>query len=236
MRQIVWANAKAGRRVLVESIEVSPDDIADALAATVAGVNARNLATAHKADQADYLAAVRALDRGNLHVFDCDRSLAAICARAKAINANSPLDLIAIDYLGLIADCEATHPGQTKASAIGRVTKTLKSLAMELGCVIICLSQLNRQSVTDGNREPRLSDLRDSGDIEQDADRVIFIHRPDEDPITKFQQKDTDDVQDRPRFFVNLIQAKGRNVGTSLVAFHFRRAVTRFEMIARNAA
>lgn len=235
MRQITLANAKGGAHVMVESLEVSADDIADALAATQAGVNKGNLAKAHKADQADYLAAIRHLDLENLHVFDCDRSLGAILARAKALHVSRPLDLIAIDYLGLISDCEAGR-GENKAAAIGRVTKALKSLAMELDCVILLLAQLNRQSVTDGNREPRLSDLRDSGDIEQDADRVIFIHRPDENPLTKIAQKDTDKLAERPRFFVNLIQAKGRNVGTGVVSFYFRRDITRFEAIERRVA
>jgi replicative DNA helicase len=231
MRQIVAANAKAGAHVLVESLEVSADDIADAIAATASGVNRRNLAKAHPSDQRDYLAAVRALALDNLHVFDCDRTLAATVARAKAIHAARPLDLIAIDYLGYIRDCEPTGRGETKASAVGRVTRALKALAMELDCVILLAAQLNRQAANDSNREPRLSDLRDSGDTEQDADRVIFIHRPDEDPLTKCQQRDTDDMRDRPRFFQNIIQAKGRNVGTGIVSVYFRRDVTRFEEI-----
>lgn len=101
-------------------------------------MNRRNLAAAHTADQDDYLAAVRNLDLANLHVFDCDRSLAATAARAKALHASRPLDLLAIDYLGLIRDCEQTARGETKA---------LKSLALELDCVILLLAQLNRQSV-----------------------------------------------------------------------------------------
>jgi replicative DNA helicase len=235
MRQIVAANAKAGANVLVESLEVSADDIADSLAATLSGVSRRDLSRAHPSDQRDYLAAARALDLDYLHVFDCDRTLAAIVARAKAIHASRPIDLVAIDYLGLIRDCEAAR-GETKAAAIGRVTKALKSLAMELDCVILLLAQLNRQSVTDGNREPRLSDLRDSGDIEQDADRVIFIHRPDADPLTGTDQRDTDSLSERPRFFQNVVQAKGRNVGTGIVSFYFRRAITRFEAVDRRSA
>lgn len=235
MRQIVAANARNGAITLVESLEVSADDIADSLAATAAGIAWTDLASAHHADQADYIAAIHRFDLGNLHVFDRDRSLAAIVARAKAIHSAGGLDLLAIDYLGLIRDCEQAGRGETKASAIGRVTKALKSLALELGCTILLLAQLNRQSAQDGNREPRLSDLRDSGDIEQDADRVIFIHRPDEDPLTRRAQKDTDDATDCPRFFQNVIQAKGRSVGTGIVSTYFRRTVTRFEPIAREA-
>lgn len=236
MRQISLSAAEAGANVLVESLEVSADDIADSFAATRSGVNRRDLRASSKAAQASFLAALRGLPVERLHVFDGDRSLAAIVARAKSLNAVLPLDLIAIDYLGLIADCEQAGRGETKASAVGRVTKSIKALAMELGCVVILLAQLNRQSVTDGNREPRLSDLRDSGDIEQDADRVIFLHRPSDDPLTKAPQPDTADISSRPRFFVNLIQSKGRSVGTGIVSYYFNRAVTRFEPISRASA
>jgi replicative DNA helicase len=112
---------------------------------------------------------------------------------------------------------------------VGAVTKALNRIAMENGVVVVCLAQLNRQSVVEGNREPRLSDLRDSGDIEQDADRVVFIHRPDECPITKRRQDTLDTLSDLPRYGCALVQAKGRNVGTAYGAALFSRKLARFE-------
>jgi len=235
MRPIVAKAAFEGCNALVESLEVPPDDIAIQMAASMSRVNWGQLPSAHDAEQKDFLDALRSLSVPNLHVFDCDRTLAAITARAKAIHSTKPLDVVAIDYLGLVADCDPSR-GETKAQAVGRVMKALKRLAGELNCVVLILAQLNRQSVTQGNREPILSDLRDSGDIEQDADRVIFIHRPDEDRITRAEQSDTDSLADRPRFFQLLIQAKGRNVGTGLVEFYFDRATTRFTPAADEPA
>jgi len=100
--------------------------------------------------------------------------IAARCRREKAIGGVSA---VVVDYLGLIKDAGQF---QTKALAVAEITRRLKTLAKEIDAPIVCLSQLNRESVKDagGSREPKLSDLRDSGAIEQDADSVIFLHRP----------------------------------------------------------
>jgi replicative DNA helicase len=86
----------------------------------------------------------------------------------------------------------------------------------------------------ESNREPRLTDLRDSGDIEQDADRVLFIHRPDEDPLNGRNQAKNEDAEDRPQDFVNIIQGKGRNVGQGqIVSFYFKRTTATFTPATR---
>ncbi len=228
LRAIVLSCAKAKQNVLFESIEVPPDDIADQAASSISGVCATSLAEANKVEQQNFLDAIAAMNVPNLHVFDSDRTLGAIVARAKAIHAKTPLHVLAVDYLGLIADCEGSRH-ETKAAAIGKVTKALKRLAGELDCVLLLLCQLNRLSAQESNREPRLTDLRDSGDIEQDADRVLFIHRPDEDPLTCTNQAKNEDAEDRPRDFVNIVQGKGRNVGQGqIVSFYFKRATATF--------
>jgi len=232
-RALVEFHAIAGRNVLVESMEMTGQEIALALASARSGIGFTGLADRHVAEQAEFLAAVRAQARPNLHVFTRDHSLAAIVARAKAIHAGSPLDLIVVDYLGLIADCQSSQR-ENKTDAIGRVTKALKRLAGELNCVVVLLAQLSRLSATDKNREPGLTDLRDSGNIEEDASRVVFLHRPSEDPLTKQEQTSSKDAEDRPRYFVNAIQGKGRNVGDGQVfSFYFQRATTRFSPAER---
>jgi replicative DNA helicase len=234
-RAIIEFDAAAGRNVLVESMEMTGQEIALAAAAARSGVSFNGLADAHARDQADYLAALHAQARPNLHVFTRDHSLAAIVARAKAIHAGSPLDLVVVDYLGLIADCQSSQR-ENKVDAIGRVTKALKRLAGEMDCVVVLLAQLSRLSATDSNREPRLTDLRDSGNIEEDASRVIFLHRPNEDPLTQTEQTSSKDAEDRPRYFVNAIQGKGRNVGDGQVfSFYFHRATTKFVPAQRPA-
>ena len=227
-RGIASAAAIAGRAILFESLEVSADRVIDGMATGSSGLNSRELAAAPKDLQARYLAAIDRLGKSQLLVFE-DRSLAGIIARTKASHAQTPLAALVVDYLGLITDCQPGK-GETKSQAVGRVTNALKALAMELKIVVICLAQLNRQLANDGNREPRLSDLRDSGDIEQDADRVIFIHRPDKCPFTGTEQSAHAESDDLPKYGCHLIQEKGRDVGTGYGQVWFNRKLARFEM------
>lgn len=85
------------------------------------------------------------------------------------------LDLVVIDYLQLIQ--YEIGRGENNAAAVGKITKGLKALSKELGVPIVCLSQLSREVEHRDNKRPTLSDLRDSGAIEQDADAVIFVFR-----------------------------------------------------------
>ncbi len=226
-RAVASTAAIGGRRVLFESLEVPADQMVNGMATSLSGHSFKELRDLLPVHQQRFLQSIATLREAPMQVHQ-DRTMAGIIARTKATHAQAPLDVLVIDYLGLIADCEPAK-GQTKAQAVGTVTKALKRLAMELQIVVICLSQINRQSVNEGNREPRLSDLRDSGDIEQDADRVCFIHMPDECPFTKQPQSQLDDVSERPRFGCALIQAKGRNSGTGYGAVWFHRRLARFE-------
>jgi replicative DNA helicase len=226
-RGVAVAAALQDRHVLFESLEVSAGDVVDGMAVGLAGVAFGDLPGAPRDLQEKYLQSITKLRRAPLGVRE-DRSLAGIVARCQAMHATRPLDLLVIDYLGLVADCTPSK-GQTPAQSVGAVTKQLKRLAMEQNVVVVCLAQLNRQSVTEGNREPRLSDLRDSGDIEQDADRVVFIHRPDVCPQSNQAQETLDPVTQLPRYGVALIQAKGRSVGTGIASSWFHRKRARFE-------
>lgn len=94
--------------------------------------------------------------------------------KAKAWKRRHGLDVIIVDYLGLMTGGD----GEKRHEQIGSYSRGLKQLAKELGVAIIALAQLNRKSEDRPDRRPILSDLRDSGEIEQDADVVMFVHRP----------------------------------------------------------
>jgi replicative DNA helicase len=227
-RALCLFHATAGRNVLLESLEDSARSVAFQGAAAGSGVSFTDLPNAHAAEQAEYLAALRGLALPNLHVFSHDTSLAAIGARAKSIHAQTPLAFIAIDQLSHLTDCTPAR-NENKASAVGRATRAAKRLAMDLEIPVFLLCQLSRQSANDNNREPRLTDLRDSGEIEQDADRVILLHRPDEDSLTGQDQSASEDADDRPRYLVNAIQGKGRSVGAGqIVSLYFTRKTASF--------
>ena len=107
------------------------------------------------------------------------QDLASIRADARAVNRKHPLGVIVIDYLQLVTPADSRLP---RHEQVGQMTRNLKRLAKELHVPVILLAQLNRNS-TDGNRKPRLDDLRESGDIEQDSDVVILLHDPQPDAI-----------------------------------------------------
>ena len=227
-RALCLFHAKAGRNVMLVTLEDSRQTVAMQGAASASGHSASTIADRHAAEQAEFLESLAALALPNLHVFENDASLAAISARAKAIHARTPLAFLAVDQLAQITDGTPMR-GENKPTAIGRVTGALKRLARELGCPLLLPHQLSREGEKDGNRVPVLTDLRDSGSVEQDADRVIFLHRPDVDPLTKMSQVGFADSDDRPQFYVNAIQAKGRAVGAGqLVGFYFRRKTATF--------
>jgi len=141
--------------------------------------------------QAEREALVRAsneISRAKLVIDDSHemsmRDIAAVCRREKR---RGGLGLVVIDYLQLIAP-ENTR--DSREQQVSRVSRRLKGLARELAVPVLCLAQLNRQTETTRDNRPRLSHLRESGSIEQDADVVAFVHRADYyAPTTEEKQK-----------------------------------------------
>ncbi|MEI7799124.1 MAG: replicative DNA helicase [Opitutaceae bacterium] len=136
-------------------------------------------------------------------------------AKARRIYARKKLGLIIVDYLQLI---NGTDPRAPREQQVAEVSRGLKAMAKELDLPVIVLSQLNRSSEKD-NRTPRLSDLRESGSIEQDADVVIMLSRP----------KDADEKFQTAANAVDLIVAKQRNGPVGDLKLTFLQEITRFE-------
>lgn len=113
-----------------------------------------------------------------IHILDHHsiRYLSNIKSEARRLKRKNNLSLLIIDYLGLI---RTNMKFERRQLEIAHITSELKSLAKELGIPIIALSQLKRPDTPGKTRAPRLEDLREAGDIEQDADIVLFIHKPD---------------------------------------------------------
>lgn len=145
------------------------------------------------------------------------RRLSAECQRA-----GTPLRLVVVDYLQIM-DAGVSGRETTRDRDIGVVTGMLKRLAKDSGVAVIVLSQLNRSVETrpGKNRRPMLSDLRESGNIEQDADNVLFVHRED------YYDPDTD-----KRGVAELILAKQRNGPTCTVLAKWQGAYARFDNLS----
>ena len=148
------------------------------------------------------------------------RTVAEISAVARRLKRKEELQLVVIDYIGLITPANPEEPRQEQ---VAKIARQLKLLARELHIPVLCLAQLNR-SADGGKREdyPRLSQLRESGAIEQDADVVMFIHRKDKEMSP--EEASTQDAANK----AVLIIAKQRNGATGEIPLHWRGKWTRF--------
>jgi len=160
-------------------------------------------------------------------------SIAQLSARARRLKRQRGLDVIVIDYIQLMTGA-SKRGNENRVQEITEITTGLKALAKELGVPIIALSQLSRQVESRDDKRPQLSDLRESGSIEQDADVVIFIYREEyylknkePKPGTPEYVKWEDDMNDA-RGKSEVIIAKQRHGPTGTVPMGFQGEFTRF--------
>lgn len=148
----------------------------------------------------------------------------AKCRRLQAEPAGAGLGLVVVDYMQLMSGRERF---ENRTQEISSISRGLKALAKELRVPLIAVSQLSRApEQRGGDHRPQLSDLRESGSIEQDADLVAFIFRPE-------MYRDPDTISEEERGRAELIIAKQRNGPTGKVHLAFLREFTRFENLLR---
>jgi replicative DNA helicase len=208
---------RSGRGVLLFSLEQSNEELAERFLALTARVNGHDLRSGNiSSAQHDLL--VRASDElSRLPLFIDDkpgRTMSQISAIARRQHRKSPLGIIIVDYLQLVEPDEKDAPREQQIAAISR---RMKFLAKELKVPVIALAQLNRGVELREDKRPRLADLRESGAIEQDADMVMFLHRP-----------DAYNPEERPGE-AELIVAKHRSGPTGIVRLTWRKEFMRFE-------
>jgi replicative DNA helicase len=148
------------------------------------------------------------------------RTMMQIAASARRIKRRSQISLLVVDYIQLV-DSEETR--ESRQEQIAKISRRLKTLARELKVPIVALSQLNRAVESREDKRPRMADLRESGAIEQDADMVLLLHRP-----------EYYDANDQPGI-AELIVAKNRNGPTGPIKLTFLKNLTRFENLATMA-
>jgi len=136
-----------------------------------------------------------------------------------------------IDYLQLV---EPDNPKDNRQEQVARIARRLKGMAREVDIPVVCLAQLNRQAELTRDNLPRLSHLRESGAIEQDADVVMFVHREEYYMTPEEREKERQDGN--PRGLIGgaqIIIAKQRNGPTGEVKLHWKHEFTRFENITQ---
>lgn len=166
--------AARSRRVLFVSLEMSETEILARRCANVSGIRIGRLLHTPLTDEEAEKFSNHMTELGNRE-FYMNRSNTATVAEIGVMARSCRAELVVIDYLGLIRSEER---GLSSYERITGISGDLKRLARSLGCPVLCLAQLNRQSEARSDKRPQMSDLRDSGAIEQDADGILLIHRP----------------------------------------------------------
>lgn len=210
-----------GTPTLFFSLEMSAEQLAMRLLCGRAGVNMSKLREGYvssamlseiaKASQEFKEAPLWIDESSNLTILE-------MRARARRIHSRHTLGLVIIDYLQLLS---GTDPRMQREQQIAEISRGVKAMAKELKVPVIVLSQLNRESEKEG-RQPRLSDLRESGAIEQDADVVLLLAR------AKEANEEVEREENLPVVRRDLLLAKQRNGPVGIVPLAFNRGLTKF--------
>jgi replicative DNA helicase len=216
--------AHEGTGVAVFSLEMSKESLVQRLLCAEAWVDSQRVRKGMLSDD-DFAKLARAagvLAASPVWIDDSPAlTLLEMRAKARRLRLENDISMVVVDYLQLM---RSPSYAENRVQEISDISRSLKALARELEVPVIALSQLSRASEQrGGERKPILSDLRDSGAIEQDADLVLFIHRPEmyEGPL----DKDGNSLEGK----AEVILAKHRNGPTGSIDLHFYKQYTRFD-------
>ncbi len=219
-----------GAKVAVFSLEMSREALVNRMLCSQARVDSHKMRTGFlgKDDIAKLRQGLEVLMEAPIFIDDTPGiSLTELRAKARRMHQTTGLDLVVIDYLQLMA---ASAPGgrryENRTQEVSAISRGLKAIAKELRVPVVALSQLSRAPETRGAKdaEPKLSDLRESGSIEQDADVVMFLYRP------EYYNRNDPDLENKAK----LIIGKQRNGPTGTIQLAFIKQSTRFETLDRS--
>ncbi len=235
--------AEHGTGVLFFSLEMTSEEIGLRIVAERCDLSSARLRTG-SATQTEIETVLRRageIARGIKLYTDCTggASVAHIANRARRHMLRHDIGLIIVDYVQLMRPARGTG---NRVTDVTEITNGLKALAKDLNVPIIALSQLSRAVEQRADKRPQLSDLRDSGSIEQDADVVLFVFREDyylerakPDPSDPGAVMDWEDKMRRAKGQAEVIIAKQRHGSTGIVQMHFDGERTRFASLSRQA-
>ncbi|MFH1608537.1 MAG: replicative DNA helicase [Patescibacteria group bacterium] len=212
------------KSVLIFSLEMSSQQLVDRMLSAQSRVNAWNLRTGNLSSDKDFSNLRDSLDklsRAKMYIDDqAANSIVRMKALSRRLKAEKGLDLIVVDYLQLMT---TSKNYDSMVNQVTEISRSLKALAKELDVPVLALSQLSRAVESRGGK-PRLSDLRDSGSIEQDADVVMFLHRED-------KGKDESEKTN----IVEILVEKHRNGPTGKIELYFDTKTTTFLSLEKSS-
>lgn len=221
MNIVEHVSVDCGQPVLFVSLEMSALELADRLLCSRARVSGHRLRNGQiTGEESSKLIQVAGeISTAPLFIDDSpSRTMTEISAVARRIKRRDGLGLIAIDYLQLI---DPDVPSDPRQEQVAKIARRLKGLARELDVPVLCLGQLNRQVENSRDNKPQLSNLRESGAIEQDADVVMFVHRE------EYYQTNEED-RERVKGEAELLIRKQRNGPVGDVKLTWLHDYTRF--------
>ena len=218
-----------GLPVGVFSLEMTRQSLVLRMLCSRARVNLRNIREGFMAER-DFPkltgSAGKMVGANNIWIEDISGlSIMQLRAKARRMVQQYGIKLFVIDYLQLLHATIGNKRIENRAQEVSEVSGGVKGMAKELKVPVIVLSQINRQLDREKNRKPTMSDLRESGAIEQDADAIGFLYKP--------KREEDDDLDYSEAIPVNLIIAKQRNGPTGEIPFTFLKCFTRFENAAK---
>ena len=218
--------ARDNNNVVIFSLEMSKVQLGNRLLSTASGVNSFYLNTGNLTDDDmnKLVNALQELEYMKLFIDDTPGiTLLEMRSRARRIKHEYGLDLIVIDYLQLMQGGTSRLAEQNRQQEISEISRNLKALARELNVPILALSQLSRSVEMRAEKKPQLSDLRESGSLEQDADIVMFLYRD------EYYNRDEASSEN----IAELIIAKNRNGPTTSIRLQFQKEIMRFGDLTR---
>ena len=213
------------KKVAVVSLEMSRKSLACRMLASRAGVEMHHLRTGWVEDDEwdRILPASNAMRDLPMWINDASQVSTAILRSRlrKLATEQHGLDLIIVDYLQMVEPDETEGKRKTREQEVADISRNLKAIAKELNCPVLALAQLSRAVESRSLKVPQLSDLRDSGGIEQDADLILFLYRDDFYALLEHRESERPNIAD-------VIIAKHRNGPTGTVSLYFEGKYTRF--------
>jgi replicative DNA helicase len=221
-----------GACVALFSLEMFRESLVQRLLSSESSVNSRRIRLGLNTEKEEGLImeATGKLSEAPIYIDDSPQlRVVEMRSKARRLYYERGIDLIIVDYLQLM---QGDGRNENRVQEISYVSRSLKALARELKVPVIAISQLSRAVEWRASHIPQLSDLRESGSIEQDADLVVFIYR-DEVYYSEEEWQVQHPDKEYPRDMADIIIAKHRNGPTGQVKLRFRHHLTRFENIAR---